>query len=103
MLPEARRKLILLYTEITGAILTFVVMMAFLIMLWMNKESSRELFLQYFNMGMAKIREESVVDRNWIWEMEENRGILELWDNGEPLLIMGEEKTERKRAFVCLY
>lgn len=101
MLPEAKRKLILLYTKITGAILTIVVMMAFFVTLWMNKESSKELFLQYFNMALSKIRQEAVLDRGWIREIEGNQGILELWDNGQPFAILGEEKTEEEKEVLA--
>lgn len=101
MFPEAKQKLIRLYTKMTGAILTFVVMMAFFIVLWMNKESSKELFLQYFDMALTKLRQESVVDRGWLKDMEENRGILELWDNGQPFVILGDEKTEKEKELLA--
>lgn len=104
MLPEVKRRLIRMYTKMTGAILTVVVIMAFIITVHGNKTSSRELFFKYFDMTLAAIRQESVIKRTTLEELAGSRKILQVWDNGKPLSFPGEarEETENQILLACL-
>lgn len=100
MLPEIKEKLVRQYTKITGAILTFVVIMAFLIMMWANKESSKELFLQYFDRALGRLRQETVIENSWLRETEGGQEIQEVWDNGKPLWVPGLKQTAEEKRLI---
>lgn len=90
--PKVKQKLILLYTGITGAILTVVVIMAFFISLWMGQRNDLQLFEEYFNGCFGVITQTNVISSLWLKEEENKQAVIQIWDNGKPLQFLGESK-----------
>ena len=65
MFLAVKQRLIFLYTGITGAILTIVVIMAFFASLWMEKRGELELFQESFNSCLSTIRQEAIISNMW--------------------------------------
>lgn len=94
MFSKVKRRLISLYTGITGAILTIVVIMAFFMSLWMGKKGKLELFSEHFNSCLGTVRQDMVISSMWLHQQEEQSAIIELWDNGKPLVFPGTQQVE---------
>lgn len=101
MLPEAKERLIFLYTKMTGAILTFVVIVALCLVLWIEQRNERALFNQVFDGIMTDIAQEAVISTTWI---KKQPGSLVLWDNGLQMPVPGKGlmKEEERLLEVCI-
>ncbi len=99
MFLAVKQRLIFLYTGITGAILTIVVIMAFFASLWMEKRGELELFQESFNSCLNTIRQEAIISNMWFYE-QEKRAVIEIWDNGRSLSVQGIEETEEREKLL---
>ncbi len=105
MFSKVKNKLILLYTAITGVILTVVVIMAFFISLWMGQRNDQQLFEEYFNSCFSVVGQRSVVGNLWIKEEENKHAVIQIWDNGRRLKFPGERKAGEEEALLekCIW
>lgn len=101
MLLQLRKKLTLLYTLITGLILTGVVFTLAIITGQTDSRQREALFTNQLMTIANKLQYDSRISQSWLASMEQDNGlIIHIEENGNALLYSGSSSTATSRPFL---
>lgn len=99
MLHQLRKKLTLLYTLITGLILTAVVITLAIITSQSDSRQQEALFTNQLMTLTNKLQYDSRISQDWLSSMErDNHLIIHIEENSQPLLYSGSSFTATERS-----
>lgn len=105
MFTKLHRQMTLFCALVTGAVLVAMTVLCLFFSEKAMRETLRQSFLNDVNSALFHLESQRVVTTQWLNEMENKRVILNLYDNGEPLLhnnLAGEFTEEEKlRDHLC--
>ena len=98
MFTKLKRKLIWTYTITTGVILTVVVILTLFVSSWKTRDNYMQTFHNNFNTIVSKLQIENTIKNLWVASQEnKNHLIISIEENGIPLQLLREEKTQKLR------
>lgn len=99
MLLQLRKKLALLYTLITGLILTAVVITLAIITIQSDNRQQEALFTNQLMTIVNKLQYDSRISQNWLTSMEQDNGlIIHIEENSQALMYPGSSSGSTKRS-----
>ncbi len=99
MLQKLRKKLTLLYTLITGLILTAVVIILALFFGQADRRQQEALFSNYLMAITNKLQHDSRISQSWLASMEQTNGlIIHICEKNQPLLYAGGSPGATNRS-----
>lgn len=99
MLLQLRKKLTLLYTLITGLILTVVVITLAIITIQSDNRQQESLFSNQLMTIVNKLQYDSRISQNWLASMEQDNGlIIHIEENNQALMYHGSSPGSTKRS-----
>lgn len=101
MLLQLRKKLTLLYTFITGFILTMVVITLAIITNQSNRRQQETLFTNQLMTITNKLQYDSRISQDWLSSMECDNGLLiHIEENQQPLQYVGSSRNTTDRSIL---
>lgn len=101
MLRQSRKKLTVLYTLITGLILTAVVVVLTLLTGLSDSRQQEALFTNQLMTIVSKLQHDTRISHSWLAAMErDNRLIIHICERNRPLLYTGISTGRRDRALL---
>ena len=99
MLLQLRKKLTLLYTLITGLIVTVIVITLAIISGQSDSRQQETLFTNQLMTIANKLQYDSKISQNWLASMEHDNGfIIHIEENNQPLMYSGTSPTATDRS-----
>lgn len=99
MLLQLRKKLALLYTLITGLILTAVVITLAIITIQSDNRQQESLFTNQLMTIVNKLQYDSRISQSWLASMEQDNGlIIHIEENNQTLMYPGSSPGSTKRS-----
>lgn len=102
-IPQLKKRIVLLFTVLTGLVLGFACFFAAQITTYQLKQANSVLFNSYFSTIFSKIQNQGSVNMVEIYQFEkENNVFVELYDNGEPIITTVPTENSDKEALMEL-